>query len=177
MKAIPVKIYTEFNHEYGLPKYETAGAAGMDVRANKDVIIPPKNTRIIPTGIFVDIPAGYEIQVRPRSGMSLKTPLRIANSPGTIDCITNNVNIKTEVGYKKIDWLIKHPYTKVYSYNEELNIEELDEMIHIWPIGEKEILQITFDDGTILECTKTQFILTEYGWTYADNLNGHSTIM
>lgn len=86
MNKVPVKIWTEFTHEFGLPKYETSGAAGMDVRANARVIIHPKETKLIPTGIFVKIPDGYEIQVRPRSGMSLKTSFRIANSPGTIDC-------------------------------------------------------------------------------------------
>lgn len=85
MNHIPVKIWTEFAHNHGLPKYETAGAAGMDVRANSRVVIHPKETKLIPTGIFVQIPEGYEIQVRPRSGMSLKTSFRVANSPGTVD--------------------------------------------------------------------------------------------
>lgn len=85
MKKVPVKIWTEFAHEFGLPKYETPGAAGMDVRANARVVIRPKETKLIPTGIFVQIPEGYEIQVRPRSGLSLKTSFRIANSPGTVD--------------------------------------------------------------------------------------------
>lgn len=82
---IPVAIWTDFNHIFGLPKYETSGASGMDVRANKDVVVFPNCTTLVPTGIFVSIPEGYEIQVRPRSGLSLKTPLRVANSPGTID--------------------------------------------------------------------------------------------
>lgn len=84
-KVIPVSIWCEFNHEFGLPEYATSGASGMDIRANKSVTIPPNTTELIPTGIFVSIPIGYEIQIRPRSGLSLKTPLRIANSPGTID--------------------------------------------------------------------------------------------
>ncbi len=84
-KVIPVSIWTEFNHEFGLPEYATFGASGMDVRANKNITILPNTTELIPTGIFVSIPIGYEIQIRPRSGLSLKTPLRIANAPGTID--------------------------------------------------------------------------------------------
>ena len=81
---IPVAIWTDFNHIFGLPKYETSGASGMDVRANKDVVVFPNCTTLVPTGIFVSIPEGYEIQVRPRSGLSLKTPLRVANSPSYI---------------------------------------------------------------------------------------------
>ena len=68
-----------------MPKYETAGAAGMDVRANTRVVIHRRETKLIPTGIYVQIPEGYEIQVRPRSGLSLKTAFRIASAPGTID--------------------------------------------------------------------------------------------
>lgn len=85
IKTIPVRIWTEFKHNYGLPQYETLGASGLDVRANESVVISPNTTKLVPTGIFVDIPEGYEIQVRPRSGLSLKTFLRIGNSPGTID--------------------------------------------------------------------------------------------
>lgn len=80
-----VQIYSEISHEFGLPQYETLGAAGMDVRANVQVLLQPKETKLIPTGIYVAIPSGYEIQVRPRSGVSLKTSLRVANAPGTID--------------------------------------------------------------------------------------------
>ena len=82
---IPVKIYTEFKHNHGLPEYETLHAAGMDIRANEKIRLEPKETKLIPTGIFMAIPAGFEIQVRPRSGLSLKTKFRIPNSPGTID--------------------------------------------------------------------------------------------
>ena len=68
-----------------LPSYANIGDAGMDVVAAKDIEIQPGETAIIPTGLKVAIPVGYEIQVRPRSGLSVKTPLRIPNSPGTID--------------------------------------------------------------------------------------------
>lgn len=80
-----VKIYTEFSHKEGLPAYAKPGDSGMDIRANKDVQIPARETVLIPTGLYLGIPEGYEIQVRPRSGVSLKTKLRVANAPGTID--------------------------------------------------------------------------------------------
>ena len=82
---IPVKIYTQFSHDHGLPAYAQPGDSGMDVRANCSIHIEPKETVLIPTGIYVGLPDGYEIQVRPRSGMSLKTKLRIPNAPGTVD--------------------------------------------------------------------------------------------
>ena len=68
-----------------LPEYANLGDAGMDVRAAIDIDIKPGETVAIPTGLKIAIPVGYEIQVRPRSGISLKTPLRLVNSPGTID--------------------------------------------------------------------------------------------
>ena len=80
------KVYIETCRDnIQLPTYSNIGDAGMDIRAAEDVLIMPGETKIIPTGLKMAIPTGYEIQVRPRSGLSLKTPLRIANSPGTID--------------------------------------------------------------------------------------------
>lgn len=83
--VVPVKVWSDLKHHHGLPNYETQLSAGMDVRSNENVTIRPNETKLIPTGIFMSIPAGYEIQVRPRSGISLKTFFRIPNSPGTID--------------------------------------------------------------------------------------------
>lgn len=82
---VPVKIYAQLNHEHGLPVYANPGDSGMDIRANETIVIRPRETRLIPTGIHVGLPEGYEIQVRPRSGLSLKTKLRVSNTPGTID--------------------------------------------------------------------------------------------
>ena len=80
------KVYIQIcKSDIEIPQYANIGDAGMDIRAAEDVLILPGETKIIPTGIKVAIPEGYELQVRPRSGASLKTPLRIANSPGTID--------------------------------------------------------------------------------------------
>jgi dUTP pyrophosphatase len=68
-----------------LPTYARIGDAGMDIYANSDIVIDPGETKLIPTGVKVAIPNGYELQVRPKSGISAKTKLRVANTPGTID--------------------------------------------------------------------------------------------
>ena len=68
-----------------VPNYAKMGDAGMDVYAVEDITINPGETVIVPTGLKVALPLGYELEVRPRSGMSAKTPLRVANAPGTID--------------------------------------------------------------------------------------------
>jgi dUTP pyrophosphatase len=71
-----------------LPSYETEGASGMDLRAftKEDIVIPPLGRAKIPTGLFVEIPPGCEGQVRPRSGLALRSGVTVLNSPGTIDC-------------------------------------------------------------------------------------------
>ncbi len=80
------KIYIETCREdIQLPNYAHKGDAGMDLRSAVDIEIKPGETKVIPTGLKCIIPAGYELQIRPRSGISLNTPLRLANSPGTID--------------------------------------------------------------------------------------------
>lgn len=86
MNQETVKVAIEICREgVSLPFYAKPGDAGMDVRAAIDITLAPGETKIIPTGLKVAIPVGYEIQVRPRSGMSFKTPIRVANAPGTID--------------------------------------------------------------------------------------------
>ena len=70
-----------------LPKYESLQAAGMDIRCNiaEAVTLQPMERKLIPTGLFIELPAGYEAQIRPRSGLALKRGLTVLNTPGTID--------------------------------------------------------------------------------------------
>ena len=70
-----------------LPKYATTQSAGMDLRANIDepIVLHPMERRLIPTGLYIALPEGYEAQVRPRSGLALKHGLTVLNAPGTID--------------------------------------------------------------------------------------------
>lgn len=70
-----------------LPQYESAMAAGMDIRCNitAPVTLQPLERRLLPTGLFIELPQGYEAQIRPRSGLALKRGLTVLNTPGTID--------------------------------------------------------------------------------------------
>jgi dUTP pyrophosphatase len=90
--TVPVVVKTTND----LPAYETSGAAGLDIRANYitssdkgevsySVMLEPKQRILVPTGIFPAVPEGYEIQVRPRSGLAFKNGITVLNSPGTID--------------------------------------------------------------------------------------------
>lgn len=68
-----------------IPSYETAGSAGADLKANEDGILQPGQRKLVKTGISIELPLGYEAQVRPRSGLALKHGISMVNSPGTID--------------------------------------------------------------------------------------------
>ena len=85
MESIQINIVNNSTNE--LPHYATEGAAGMDIRAFIDSpeTLKPLERKLIPTGIFMQIPQGYEVQVRPRSGLALKNGLTCLNTPGTID--------------------------------------------------------------------------------------------
>ena len=72
-----------------IPKYQKDGDAGFDIQAftpEFPIVIEPGKRKLVPTGLFMEIPAGYEVQVRPRSGLALKYGITVLNSPGTIDC-------------------------------------------------------------------------------------------
>lgn len=73
------------NEDLPLPAYETAGAAGMDLRAAEAVTLKPGARHLVPTGLSIALPEGYEAQVRPRSGLAVKHGVTVLNSPGTID--------------------------------------------------------------------------------------------
>lgn len=80
-----VKIINKSQH--GLPAYETGASAGMDLRANisEPITLNPLERAIVKTGLFIELPVGYEAQVRPRSGLAAKKGITVLNSPGTID--------------------------------------------------------------------------------------------
>ena len=85
MSPINIKIVNTSANP--LPQYATKGSSGMDIRASLDipVSLQPLERALIPTGLFVEIPGGYEIQIRPRSGLAIKQGITCLNSPGTID--------------------------------------------------------------------------------------------
>lgn len=81
-----MKIRIKKLHEDAvIPKYATKGSAGFDFHALEDIKFYPGETKLVRTGLAIDVGFGYQLEVRPRSGMSLKTPLRVSNAPGTVD--------------------------------------------------------------------------------------------
>jgi dUTP pyrophosphatase len=82
---IQINIINKSPH--ALPAYQTTGSSGMDLRAwlPEPVVLKPLERKVIPTGLYIALPAGYEAQIRPRSGLAIKRGLTVINSPGTID--------------------------------------------------------------------------------------------
>lgn len=82
-----MKIKIVNNSKHTLPAYETALSAGMDLRANLDepILLKPLERILVPTGLFIELPADYEAQIRPRSGLAIKKGISLVNTPGTID--------------------------------------------------------------------------------------------
>lgn len=85
MTSVAVKRLPN-NDDLPLPTYETAGAAGMDLRAAESVILEPGARHLVSTGLSIALPEGFEAQVRPRSGLAVKHGVTVLNAPGTIDC-------------------------------------------------------------------------------------------
>lgn len=80
-----VKIINKSNNQ--LPAYETSSSAGMDLRAfiESDIVLKPMERKLIPTGLYIELPDGFEAQIRPRSGLAIKNGITVLNTPGTID--------------------------------------------------------------------------------------------
>lgn len=109
---VKIKTLDHYDSAFKFPFYATIGAAGADIRASiidkKSITIKPGERVLVPTGLMLEIPFGYEVQVRPRSGLSLKSPLMIVNAPGTIDCdYRGEVNIIVG-NFGKEDYVIEH---------------------------------------------------------------------
>jgi len=111
MSELKLKLLKNYDRDLPLLKYETAQAAGADLRASLDDVtltIKPGERVLIPTGLAFEIEPGFEVQIRPRSGLSLKTSLLVVNSPGTIDADYRG-EIKVIMGnFGQKDEIIKH---------------------------------------------------------------------
>lgn len=127
-----VKVINKSKHT--LPNYETEASAGMDLRANMDepVVLKPLERAIIKTGLFIELPVGYEAQVRPRSGLAAKKGVTVLNSPGTIDA-----DYRGEIGVILVNLS-----------NEDFKVEDGERVAQL-VIAKHE--QIKWEEATVLE--------------------------
>ena len=103
-----LKIVNQSNN--ALPAYETINSAGMDLRAylpDGELVIKPMQRALVPTGLFMEIPVGYEGQVRPRSGLAIKSGITVLNSPGTIDADYRGEVKVILINLSDVDFVIK----------------------------------------------------------------------
>lgn len=102
-----IRIINKSKHQ--LPSYSTVSSAGMDVRANieDEIVLKPMERAIVKTGLFLEIPVGYEAQIRPRSGLAINKGITILNSPGTIDADYRGEVCIILVNLSKEDFVIK----------------------------------------------------------------------
>lgn len=182
MENVDVKIVSHHGLSH-VPKYQTKMSAGFDIMvggfnyeytpSERFYEIKPGETRLIPTGLYFSVPDGYELQIRPRSGVSLKTKLRIANSPGTLDCFLEDSNILTVGGNKKIQEI--NINETVLSVNSDCDIEK-DSISAIVYLGEKEIIEIETEYGT-LKITPNTEVYTKNSIKLAKDLNEDDEII
>ena len=118
-----VKIVNHSNHP--LPEYATVLSAGMDLRANipEPILLKPFERKLIQTGLFVELPAGYEAQIRPRSGLAIKKGITVLNSPGTIDA-DYSINCRDEKKEMR-EYEQNQPLIILFPYNERLELSEI----------------------------------------------------
>jgi dUTP pyrophosphatase len=107
-QKLAVKIINESNNP--LPQYQTSQSAGMDLHANlsETIMLHPGERKLIPTGLFMELPEGYEAQVRPRSGLALKHGITVLNSPGTIDADYRGEIQVLLINHSQVDFIINH---------------------------------------------------------------------
>lgn len=134
MRNLEVKVL-ENGFGLPLPKYETEGAAGLDLFAatkeNKKILIAPNSAEMIPTGIAIAVPSGYEAQIRPRSGLAAKNGITVLNSPGTIDSDYRGEILVILINHSKKDFEVVRGMRiaqMVISKIEQFNLISVDEL-------------------------------------------------
>lgn len=130
-----MKIRIVNNSHHPLPAYETAASAGMDLRAfiPNEIVLKPLERALVPTGLFVEIPPGFEAQVRPRSGLAIKKGVTVLNTPGTIDADYRGeikvilVNLSDEDFVVKDGERIAQMIISAHEQAELIQVKELEE--------------------------------------------------
>lgn len=129
-----MKIRIVSHSKHPLPAYETSASAGMDLRANLvgDILLKPLGRALIPTGLFIELPVGFEAQVRPRSGLAIKKGVTVLNTPGTIDADYRGEIMVIMVNLSDEDYLVKDGERiaqMVIATHEKAEWEQVDELV------------------------------------------------
>ena len=155
------------------PEYATKGSSGFDLRASltEPIIIDSGKYKLIPTGLYFNIPENMEIQIRSRSGLAAKDGVCVLNSPGTIDCVPKGTKISSPDGYVLIEDIFNSDKKEIIlSYNEETGEIENDVVSDIWVVENLELIKIVTEENDVLIIPITKEVLTENGWKIAKYL-------
>jgi dUTPase len=174
-KQMVQKIDIEYtNSSDKILNYAYESDSGFDLYSNEEIILPSLGRALVPTGIRFNIPENYEIQVRSKSGLAINRGLMVLNSPGTVDCFSEDMKILTVSGEKTIKELNINDI--VFSFNEKTLEIEKDVIVHIFNTEEQEIIVFETDEG-ILEVTPNSEIYTKNGLKLAKELKENDEII
>ena len=167
--AVKVKVINE--NDAGLPAYQTKSSAGVDLFSNEDVLVEPMKPTLVQTGLKFEIPEGYEIQIRSRSGLALKNGVFVLNSPGTIDCFSEDSKIKIDDNLDMdIKEILDKKITNIVSINEENGQYEDDTILEIIDKGVKELYEIELENGKKVKLTANHLVYTKNGMKFVEQL-------
>ena len=156
------------------PKYNYGSDSGFDLHSVEDIVIPPFGRALVPSGLCFDIKDGFEIQVRTKSGLAINQGLMVLNSPGTVDCFSEDMKILTISGEKTINELNLNDV--VFSFNEQTLEIEKDVIINIFNTEEQEIIIFETENG-ILEVTPNSVVYTKRGLILAKDIKENDEII
>jgi len=128
-----MKIRIVNRSRHTLPSYETSASAGMDLRANlsQEILLKPLERAIVPTGLFIELPSGFEAQIRPRSGLAIKKGITVLNTPGTIDADYRGEVMVIMVNLSAEDFIVRDGERiaqMIISRHEQAEWEEVDDL-------------------------------------------------
>jgi len=157
-------------------KDSTMGAVRWE--ENLVISLEPNSQFLVHTGLAFSVPEGYEMQIRPRSGLAAKHGITITNSPGTLDCVIKGTLIRTPSGPKKVEEIFEHSkITPINSYNEDNKKVEEDFVSDMWIVEDLSLIKITTEDNKSITIPFNKEVLTEQGWKKAKHITEEDKIL
>lgn len=166
--------FTKLHLDASTPSYNYESDSGFDLYSVEEVTIDGLGRGLVPTGLSFDIKDGYEIQVRSKSGLALNQGLMVLNSPGTVDCFSEDMKILTISGEKTINELNLNDV--VFSFNERTLEIEKDIITKIFYTKEQEIIIFETENG-VLEVTPNSDVYTKRGLILAKDITENDEII